>query len=198
MMSKDNRGKDICSSDIGGSDICGIDVVGSGKEKDCAFAGCRRAEVQETLSIDPCIFEEAHALITNEGTSLVVIDKSKIVYTADGRGIAPLLDLYGRDKEKLLGACVVDRVIGKAAAMILTLGEAGAVYGEVMSKSAADYLRERGIAALSGKNVAAIEGREVGSMCPIESSVLDKDDPAEGLAAITNKLAQLRGIKGES
>lgn len=138
------------------------------------------------------VMDEARALIKTEGVSCVVIRGDEIIHTADGRGVAPLLDLYNNDREKLKGGVVVDRIIGKAAAMILALGQAESAYGEVMSEPARDYLISREIPYQFGQCVEVIAGRDGTGMCPIEASVLAIDDPEAGLTAMTKRIAELR------
>ena len=129
-------------------------------------------------------FEEAVKLISNEGTSCVVLQNGVIVHTADGRGVSPLLRLYENNPALFKGAVVVDRIIGKAAAMILVLGGVSGVYGDTMSRSAENYLKARGIETGFNRCVDVISNREKNGICPIERSVLDTDDPQKGLEQI--------------
>ncbi len=152
--------------------------------------GADMDEKARILGVEPELLTEACKMIKEEGTSCVIIKEGSIVYTADGRGVAPLLTIY--EKEKLAASCVVDRIIGKAAAMILVLGGAKSVYGEIMSKAAREYLEARDIPCQYGLCVDVITGRTGTGICPIESSVLSIDDPAEGFEALTKRLAELR------
>lgn len=135
--------------------------------------------------------EEAVALIGEEGTSCVVIKGGEIIHTADGRGVAPLIALYDNQPDKLRASLVVDRIIGKAAAVILTLGGAQSVYGTTMSAAGRDYLQKMGVEASFGRCVDVIVNRLGTGVCPIEGSVLEIDDPAEGLIAIRARIAEL-------
>jgi len=138
------------------------------------------------------ILAQAREMIGKEGTSCVVIREGKIIHSADGRGVSPLLMLYNMDREKLRGSCVVDRVIGKAAAMILDLGKVNSVYGGIMSHAAQGYLSERGIPFLYGQSVDLITDQTGEGICPIENSVLSINEPEAGLAAMTNRIAELQ------
>jgi len=136
-------------------------------------------------------FAEALGLIRGGGVSCAVIRGGGIIHTDDGRGVSPLMRLYSGEPGKLAGSYIVDKIIGKAAAMILVLGGVEGAHGEVMSASAKAYLIERGIAAEHGLCVDMIADRTGRGMCPIERSVMDEDDPARGLAAIRETLASL-------
>ena len=142
------------------------------------------------------VFEEARSMIRCDGTSCVVIRGGEIIHTADGRGVSPLLMLYNTDKEMLRESCVVDRIIGKAAAMILVLGGTDAVYGDIMSIAAQTYLSARGILFEYGELVESITDRTGAGLCPIERSVLEIDDPEAGLAAMTNRIAEMQSAAG--
>lgn len=135
--------------------------------------------------------KEARQLIRSGKASCVVIQYDTIVHMADGRGVSPLLKLYKSSPELLKGALVVDKIIGKAAAMILLLAGAEAIHGEVMSASARDYLQKHSAAHTYGRCVDVITARDKTGICPIEKSVLEIDDPQEGLEAIQATLAVL-------
>lgn len=154
--------------------------------------GADMDEKARILGVEPELLAEACKMIKAEGTSCVMIKEGSIIHTADGRGVAPLLAIYEKEREKLAASCVVDRIIGKAAAMILVLGGAKSVYGEIMSKAAREYLESRDIPCQYGLCVDVITGRSGTGICPIESSVLSIDDPAEGFEALTKRLAELR------
>ena len=130
------------------------------------------------------VFEEAKSLISGEKASCVVIKSDEMVAVLDGRGVSPLLGLYNTEFEKLKGAFVVDRIIGKAAAMILVLGGVIKAYGEIMSVPAYNYLIKHGVDVSYGSCIDAITARDGRGICPIEKSVLDIEDPREGLAKI--------------
>lgn len=134
---------------------------------------------------------QAQALINGGDISCVVIQDDRIIHTADGRGVSPLLKLYRDDPGKLRDAFVVDKIIGKAAAMILVLGGATRVYGLVMSVAGRRYLEQHGITAEYGRCVDVISNREQNGICPIEKSVMDIDDPVMGLTHIEATICDL-------
>lgn len=123
--------------------------------------------------------------------SCIVLQNGQVVYQADGRGVSPLLRLFDSDKEKFAGAMVADKIIGKAAAMILVCGGVQAVYGEVMSSAAQAYLQARGIPCRYGRCVGMISNRTGNGICPIEQSVLEIDDPHEGMQAMRKTISRL-------
>ncbi len=137
------------------------------------------------------VMDRAKDMIRRKEASCVVTRDGAILYTGDGRGISPLIRVYENDPDKLAGSAVADRIIGKAAAMVLVLGGVSAAYGEVMSAAARDYLESHGIAVSFGRCVEMISSRDKTGICPIEQSVLEIDDPAEGYTRIKNKIQTL-------
>lgn len=145
-------------------------------------------------SVDALV--QARGMINKEGTSCVVIRDGEIIHAADGRGVSPLMALYQEGARQISGSCVVDRVIGKAAAMILVLAKAQSVYGEIMSLSAQEYLAGRGIAYQYGVSVETIANQAGTGICPIESAVLEIDDPEAGFGAIVQRISELQKAAG--
>ena len=137
------------------------------------------------------VLAEALKSIDSGRISCVIIKDGSIIHTADGRGVSPLLKIYANQPEILNGAFVVDKIIGKAAAMVLVLGHVKRVYGVVMSVAGREYLDKRGIKAESGRCVDVISNRDRNGICPIEKSVMDIDDPQEGLKVIGSTVANL-------
>lgn len=139
---------------------------------------------------------QAIQLIKNGEASCVVIQHQTIVHTADGRGVSPLLNLYEKEPGLLDGAEVADKIIGKAAAVLLVLGKAKKVHGEIMSVAGQAYLQQHGIEVSFGRCVDMISNRNQTGICPIEQSVLEIDDAAEGLATIKQTLHSLAANAG--
>ena len=140
------------------------------------------------------LMKQAERIRAGEHTC-IVLQNGKIVYEAEGRGVSPLMRLYDNDIEKLKNAEVADKIIGKAAAMILHLGGAKAVHGEIMSRSAVEYLSAKGIEHRYGRYVDIISNRTGNGICPIEKSVLETDDPEEGIKLIKETIAVLMSQK---
>lgn len=94
---------------------------------------------------DESVLGGAKWIITPKKSSCVIIKGNRIVLSIKGDGIAPLLKIYLNRPLLLKDAIIVDKVIGKAAAVILVLRKTRIVYGEVMSQAAIDYLKEYNI-----------------------------------------------------
>lgn len=131
-----------------------------------------------------------HLLSEDTATCVVIVDNT-IVKTQYGRGIAPILSLY--ESDILKDAYVVDKIIGKAAAMILTLGGVKGIYAKVISQPALVWLETQKIEVTYEKCVDRIMNRAGDGMCPMEQTVQDIDDAKEALLAVKEKISQLKG-----
>lgn len=133
--------------------------------------------------------QSAIHLIEQNTAACVVIRGGVIERTEMGRGIGPVLKLY--DEGTLAGAFVVDKIIGKAAAMIMTEGGIKQCYGLTMSRAAYDWLTGHGVKADYRECVDVIINRAGDGMCPMEETVLNVDDAKEGIEALRRKRAEL-------
>lgn len=128
-------------------------------------------------------------LIEQNTAACVVIRDGVIERTEMGRGIGPVLKLC--DEGALKEAFVVDKIIGKAAAMIMTEGGVKRCYGLTMSRAAYDWLTAHGVKADYCECVDVIINRAGDGMCPMEETVLNISDAKEGIQALRQKRAEL-------
>jgi uncharacterized membrane protein len=145
----------------------------------------------DKLNIPDDSLAEARSLIASGKAGCVTINKGIITDIEDGAGISPLMDLYVEKGNRLKGTFVVDRVIGKAAAVICVCAGARGVFGELMSKPAAVYLKERNIPRSWTELTENIINRQKDGICPMEFSVLGEDDPEKGFKKICATLEKI-------
>ena len=128
----------------------------------------------------------AKNLIAEETAVCVVLQDGIIVRTEKGRGVAPVLQLL--DEGILQGSTVVDKVIGKATAMILSHGGCDACHAGVISEPALSWLKEHDIAVTYETCVPLIQNRTGDGVCPMEQTVQNIDDAERAIAALREKL----------
>ena len=156
----------------------------------CDYPSKEKAQRHECEARD-----EACRMIESGEVSCVLIKDGKVINKADGRGVRPLIQYYDNNPDMMKGALVVDRIIGRAAAMILVAGGAGSVYGLTMSRSGMEYLCAHGISCSCGRCIDIISNREGNGICPLERTVMDIEDPVEGIAALRKTIAELMAAK---
>lgn len=122
--------------------------------------------------------------------SCVIANGDDIVYTSFEKGVKPLMQFYN-DQQRHKSLYVADKIIGKGAAFLLVLISAKALYTPVISESALALLEEHGIKVECDKIAPFIKNRTRDGRCPIESAVLDVNDPNQALDKIINKLKEL-------
>ncbi len=138
------------------------------------------------------MLEKAKSMIDCAEASCVVLRGNEVLYATKGPGVSPLVQIYELSPHTLAGSTVVDKIIGKAAAVILVCGGASFAYGNLMSKAAGEYLTQHGIPWQAGRCVDVISNRTGNGICPIEKSVLEIDDPHEAYKTLTQTLEQMR------
>lgn len=132
----------------------------------------------------------ALALSTADGRTL----------TFDGRGVSDLLRLLTAEPQALRGALVADKVVGKAAAALMALGQVRAVRADVMSQGAWQLLTAPlppDSAATRPDHVSYttladhIINRTQTDWCPMERACHDAPTPDECLLRIRAKLCEM-------
>lgn len=134
-----------------------------------------------------CIISEASASPSELLKRLISLlregDYSLVVCSTDGEqsvhnqaGVRDLIRLLDYDADRLRGAVVADKVIGRAAASLMVIGGVSEAYGEVMSRAALPFLHDAGIRCSWGTLVDAIADPDDGR-CRLEQIVLSADTP---------------------
>ncbi len=135
--------------------------------------------------------DRAISLIRSGDYSCVTVRENALSATLSARGIAPLISLC--EREKLCGAFVADKIIGKAAAMLLTLGKASACFAQTASRDAVLWLESHGVPITYDECVEHIVNRRGDGLCPMEETVLEIFDENKAYKALKDKLLELSG-----
>ena len=99
----------------------------------------------------------------------------------------PILDLYNNDKSILKNAIVADKVIGKAAALILKEANIKELYAELISENAIELLDKTNIKYRYNKKVREIRNRDNTDICPMEELALESNNADELIEKIKEK-----------
>ena len=105
-------------------------------------------------------------------------------YVSDLPGLRPLMNWLHRSPEIFEGSYVVDKVVGKASAMLLTYGGAKKIHGKLMSRPADVFLTAHGIEHTYDVLTDYILNQDQSDMCPMEKRVKDLKEPEEAFAAL--------------
>lgn len=130
-------------------------------------------------------------LESDKNLTLAVINgKNELVFNKTG--IAPLINLLTQTPAMLAGACVADKIIGKAAAMLMVKGGASKVYAHVISDGAKEVFDCHKVLYTFDKSVPFIKNRAGDGMCPMEQTVKDIDDVDMAYEALLKKTEELK------
>lgn len=100
--------------------------------------------------------------------SIVVVKENEIVYKSESKGLQSLISLYKNDVNTLENSSIADKVIGRAAALILVDSNIKEVYADLISQNAIDILDKSDIPYEYKSQVTEIRNRDNTGMCPME------------------------------
>jgi len=112
------------------------------------------------------------------------VKKGGKVFTSFDRGVKPLLYLLENEKGFLKGASVADKVIGKAAALLMVSGEIKEVHTGIISEPAMKVFEKHNIPFFFDTKVERIVNRKGDGLCPMETLCLDVEEPTEAFERI--------------
>jgi hypothetical protein len=128
---------------------------------------------------------------------LVLSDYSCIVvngereYIGQARGVKDLMHLLKDEPQLLDGAFVADKVVGKGAAALITLGKVSEVYAVLISRPALTLLQGANVTVNYDTLVDNIINRAGTDICPVEKLCKDADTAEQCLPLIENFISQM-------
>ena len=134
--------------------------------------------------------ERAKSLLKSTDSTIAVVSVDD-VFTSHDRGVKPLLHLLTEKKGFLKGSSVADKVIGKAAALLMVLGEIKEVHTLIISEPAIKVFEKYSIPCYYDKKVTRIVNRTGDGLCPMETQCLDVDNPMVAFTKIKEKISKM-------
>ncbi len=127
----------------------------------------------------------------SEGGYTCVICSDGDTQTSTMRGVAPLLKWLdeGRNLSEYSAA---DKVVGKGAAYLYILLEIKELYAHIISRPAYDTLKKYNIPVTYTTMTEAVRNRDNTGFCPIETAVMDIENPQDALTAIKRKIEDMK------
>lgn len=120
--------------------------------------------------------QDAIDTLHREKCSCVILKNNEMTVFR-GPGISDLLRLLKTVPDELKGAFVADKVVGKAAAALLILGEVDGVHADLISESALKLLRLHHIQVAFAEQIEVILNRTKDDVCPMEKICLEETEP---------------------
>jgi hypothetical protein len=129
--------------------------------------------------------------LENSGMSLMIYNDDKLIFESDSKGIRPHFEAINKIGDMLHGSVMVDKIVGRAAALLILYSKPKKVYAMILSTQGKnvfegrinfDYLKEI-------ENIKTKNGKK---LCPFEQIVQGIDDPFEAYKVIIEKASSLK------
>ena len=126
-------------------------------------------------------------ILLKENHTLVIYKNNASVITSNDRGVNSLIKLIKEDKSQLSGSLIADKVIGKAAALLMIYAGVKEIYAPIISKPALQTLLKHNVKVYYDKEVERIINRKGDGLCPMETLCLDIEKPEEAYLLLSTK-----------
>ncbi|MEG0771338.1 MAG: DUF1893 domain-containing protein [Clostridia bacterium] len=135
--------------------------------------------------------EDISQIILNDEASFVLSNSNEIVVKDSSIGVKPIISIIDNDASLLNNADVADKIIGKAAALLLCRYNVKSVFAKIISKPAILVLEKYNIPYSYSHLVDNIKNRTNTDICPLEKSVINIEELPLAETAIRNTISQL-------
>ena len=103
------------------------------------------------------------------------------------RGIAPMMEFIGLGVD-LEGFSAADKIVGKAVALLMVKAKISNLYAKILSKPAIRVLDFYGVNYSYDELCDYVVNRRGDGRCPMETAVMDIDDPELAYTVLKQKL----------
>jgi hypothetical protein len=129
--------------------------------------------------------------LKEDSLTLTVAKNGSIIFETASHGVSGFLEAIEEFGDRLEGASVADRVVGKAIALLCIYTKIKAVYAMTLSKTALAVLEENGVYHESNELVENILDTNKTELCPFEklaTRISSSKDAYERLKALQTSL----------
>ena len=131
--------------------------------------------------------ELAKQRLSKESLSLVIAKKGRVLFETQARGISGLLEAIKKIGKNIRASSVADRIVGRAAALLLVYLGVTSVYAVTISDGGIEVLKNLNILSEFDKRVPNILNLKKTDVCPFEKLVAKFSDPKEAYEALTTR-----------
>jgi len=163
-----------------GSDLCPMEKkLLDAKTPEQCTAVLRGAAIEGFQMLD---------MLNEQCLSLLVFNRDSLTTHAN-RGIQDLLQLISEQPERLKGAVVADKIIGKSAAAIMIVGGVKQVHTNIICTPARELFEANGVQVFANEEVPMIMNRNRSGMCPMDTQINEVESVEECVAILQAGLA---------
>jgi hypothetical protein len=113
--------------------------------------------------------------------AFVLVKDGRILATEKGQGVQPLWDFLSNNSEKVQGATLADKIVGRAVAFLAVTFGLVCVFGTILSEGARDILVQRGLCWDAQNIVPVILNRTGDGPCPVEKGLRTILEPEKAI-----------------
>jgi len=118
---------------------------------------------------------------------------AEVIFSSPSKGIHPHLEAIDRlGKEKLRNTVMADKIVGRAAALLMLYSVPAEVHAGVITTKARELLEAGGILVYPNTEVPAIKEKNGRIYCPFEAMVQGISDPEKAYHAIVSKINSVK------
>ncbi len=148
-----------------------------------ALAACTKTVKQA----QPTQGEALLQILNAEQQSLLVL-KNDSLARYNSRGVQDLMQLLSDEPDRLQGAIVADKVIGKAAASLMVAGGVSEVYTNVICTPAMEVFKSAGVTVHATEEVPQILNQDRSGQCPIDALLNEAESVEECVKILQERL----------
>ncbi len=129
-------------------------------------------------------------ILLKENHTIVIYKSDASVIISNDRGVAPLMKLLKEDATQLHDSMVADKVVGKAAALLMVYAKVKEVYTPTISVPALEVFKNHNVKITYDQVVERIINRKGDGLCPMETLCMNIDNPEEAFGVIRHQVAE--------
>ena len=134
--------------------------------------------------LDVASMDEYLRKLDEAGMCLMVYECGSVIFQSQSKGILPQLEAIEALGSRLKGTLMVDKIVGRAAALLILYSGVVEVHAGVVSRGGRDLLR--------GAGVELFFREETEQTFPFEATVLGINNPELAYEAIVEKMESLK------
>lgn len=139
--------------------------------------------------------EKAKQRLNESNLTLSIVKNRKILFETTSNRISGFLDAYEKLGDKLEGASVADKVVGKAIALLCVHTKAKAVYAAILSKNAKTLFEKYAVYHEWNKLVENILNVSGADVCPFEKLAKEISNPKDAYGKLKASQNSLKHYK---
>jgi len=125
------------------------------------------------------------------GNSLMIYSHGQLIFQSTSKGIRPHLEAIETHGESLRGTLMVDKIVGRAAALLILYSGAAEAHAQVISRPGKQVLDLHSLPTSYVELTDHIKMEDGSIYCPFERMVQGVTDPGEAYTAIVAKMDSL-------